>query len=99
MKKKKKKRGVQRSHDRCKGEGSSQRSYDRWGGGGGGERRKGGPGKPTTLGSSALHSEPATLGPSGPFGPSLGPVRPAKYKAHGLAAGLKKIKFRFDPTH
>ena len=39
---KNKKKGVQRSCDRCKGEGSSQRSYDRWGQGGG-EEKRGGP--------------------------------------------------------
>ena len=45
----KKERGVQWSCDRCKGDGSSQRSYDRWGGGG---RHFGSVG-------------PANLGPSG----------------------------------
>ena len=64
---------------------------------------EGWPAMPTTLGSSgpslwarrARHSglvgpvKPATLGPSG-LPP--GPVRPAQYKARGLAAGLKKKK-------
>ena len=65
-----KKKGVQRSCDRCKGEGrggSSQRSYDRWGAGGARQAR---------------HSEP---------------VRPVQYKARGLIASLKKIKFSARP--
>ena len=78
----KKKKGVQRSHDRCKGRGANgHMTFGGKGGGGGGE--EGGPARPATLGLS----DPSSVGPSGM---PLGFVRPAQYKACGLAAGLKK---------
>ena len=86
---KKKKKEVRNGHMTVAkgrgGEGSSQRSYDRWGGGGGGGvggRRKGGSPGSALWARLALHSGPvgpATWarptrhpGPSGP--PSIKPV-------------------------
>ena len=65
-----------------------------WGGGGGG-----GGGRPATLGplGSPLWARRARH--SGPVRPvTSGLVRPIQYKARGLVAGLKKIKFRARPV-
>ena len=67
---------------------------------------RGGPAGPPLWARRARHSgqvRPVILGPSspsslGPSDPSSEPVKPAQYKARGLAAGLKKNKFRPDPT-
>ena len=66
-------------------------------GGGGGVGR--GPTGPPLCARRARHSRPVRSVILGsfdslsldPFGPPSGPVRPAQYKARGLAAGLKKI--------
>ena len=91
-----KKRSVQWSHDRCKGEGRGWEGEVANGhmtvGGKGraGEARHSGPARPV---------RPAIMGPSGSFDPSSRPVRSAQHKAHGLAAGLKKKnKFRPGPV-
>ena len=83
-----------------KGQGKRRKGMKKEGAGQGGRGGKGGPAGPPLWAGRALHYGPvgpSTLGrhsgPSilGPSGPSLGPVRPVQYKAHGLAAGLKKI--------
>ena len=97
---------MQRSHARCNGEGmgeeeaNSHMTVGGGGGGGGGAGRGAGRG-PTGLplwAHQALYSKPARPVILGPFDPPSGLVRPAQYKVRGLAAGLKKIKFRPGPA-
>ena len=91
---------MQRSHDRCNGEGMGEEVANSHmtvgGGGGGGGGGKGPVGLPLWA-RRALYSKPARPVILGPFDPPSGPVRRAQYKARRLAAGLKK-KLIFGPA-
>ena len=95
------KKGVQRSCDRCKGEGGEgvANGHMTVGGQGGRGRGRGeeerGPGRPATLGPSGPPLWTRRPRHSGPIGPSIlgssspppGPVRPVQYKARRLVVG------------
>ena len=85
---------MQRSCDRCKGEGRgiANGRMTIGGGGGGGEKEGRGPGRPATLGPHARHFRlvgPSTLGPPGP---SLWALRASHSRPVGPPPGPVKAR-------